>query len=47
MVIEVITDSSNFLLVKNLDSILQNNNLTKNQIVEKLRNLRDELDRFY
>jgi len=40
-------DEINFLLIKNFDSILINSKiLSKEQILEKLRNIRDELNRF-
>lgn len=42
----IVTDTTRFLLIKNIDKILSSRKLTKGQIIDRLANLRDELDRF-
>lgn len=43
----MLSDNTNFFLIKHIDDkILSNPNLSKSQILEELRNLRDELDRY-
>jgi hypothetical protein len=42
----LVSDTARFFLIKNIDVILSTKNLTRSQILDRISNLRDELDRY-